>query len=156
MTTLHITLLIIALGIIAGLSYWAWNLTQQVKKKEKDILDSVNQRHDNIIESIRVIASAYEDQQVELIEASIRLKVLLDNLPLSAEEKQPFIVLDVIYEKVGHIPTHENWKALSRKEKFQYEKEMASIEQEYKDLFTATAKELKTYAFDIKPKVTYN
>lgn len=156
MTTLHIALLVIALIIIAGLAYWAWNLTQQVKKKEQEMLDSINERHDNIIDSIRVITSAYEDDQVELVEASIRLKVLLDNLPLAEEEKQPFVVFDVIYEKVGHIPTHENWKALSKKEKFQYEKEMAAIEQEYKELFAAAAKQLKTHTFDIKPKIKYN
>lgn len=156
MTTLHITLLILALGIIAGLAFWAWSLTQKVKQREQEILDTVNARHDKIIESIRVITSAFEDKQVEMIEASIRLKVLLDNLPLSEEEKKPFVVFDVIYEKVAHIPTHDNWKALSKKEKFRFEKEMADVEKEYKDLFTAAAKDLKQSSFDITPKVKIN
>jgi len=155
MTTLHIILLLLAIIIITGLSIWAWKLTQQVKQKEKEILDEVNKRHDKIIESIRVISNAYEDKQVEMIEASIRLKVLLDNLPVSKQEKEPYVVLDVLYEKVGHIPTHENWKALSKKEKFKYEKEMAALVEEYNELFTDAVKQLKTHNFDITPKIQH-
>jgi hypothetical protein len=156
MTIAHISLLIIGLAIISGLAVWAWSLTQKVKQREQEILSNVKERHDKIIESIRVIANAFEDQQVEMIEASIRLKVLLDNLPLSEEEKKPYAVFEVIYEKVAHIPTHENWKALSRKEKAGFQKEMSTVEKEYKDLFADAAKQLKQHAFEFKPSVKFN
>jgi hypothetical protein len=153
MNIVHILLLLVAILIITALAIWAWKLTKKVKEQEKAILDQVNAKHDKIIESIRVIANAYEDKQVELIEASIRLKVLLDNLPVSEEEKAPYAVFTAIYNKVGHIPTHENWKALSRKEKRVFEQEMKTVEEEFNELFSDAAKQLKNHTFDINAKI---
>ncbi|GAA3921943.1 DUF2489 domain-containing protein [Litoribacillus peritrichatus] len=155
MTTLHFVLLFTGVLIIAGLGYWAWSLTQKVKEKEQDILKAINEKYGNITESIRVITSAYGDNQIELVEASIRLKVLLDNLPLSDAEKEPYAVFSVVYDKVAHIPTHENWKALKKNEKKQYEKEMKTIEKDYQDLFASSVETLKAHKFDFTPKVQY-
>jgi metal-responsive CopG/Arc/MetJ family transcriptional regulator len=151
------TLIIVSLvgiAIIAGLGYYAWQLTQQVKAQEQKLIGEVNERHDRIIESIRVISSSYFDKQVELIEAAIRLKVLLDNLPMNEQEKQPYSVLEVIYNKVAHIPTHDNWKQLPRKQKRAFEKEMANVEAEYKDLFADAIKQLmkEPFKFDLSIK----
>lgn len=144
---------LVGIAIIAGLGYYAWTLTQQVKAQEQKLISEVNERHDRIIESIRVISSSYFDKQVELIEAAIRLKVLLDNLPMNEQEKQPYTVLEIIYNKVAHIPTHDNWKQLSRKEKRAFEKEMATIEEEYKDLFADAVKQLMKEPFEFQVSI---
>ncbi len=155
MTTLYIVLIVLAVLIIGSLAYWALSLTKKVKQQEEEILKTVNDKHDHITESIRVISSAYGDNQIELIEASIRLKVLLDNLPLSEKEKEPYTVFSVIYDKVAHIPTHENWKALDKNTKRQFEKDMKVLEQDYEDLFASSVEQLKRQKFEFSPTIKY-
>ena len=155
MTTLYIVLIVLAVLIIGSLAYWALSLTRKVKQQEEEILKTVNDKHDHITESIRVISSAYGDNQIELIEASIRLKVLLDNLPLSEKEKEPYTVFSVIYDKVAHIPTHENWKALDKNTKRQFEKDMKVLEQDYEDLFASSVEQLKRQKFEFSPTIKY-
>ena len=155
MTTLYIVLIVLAVLIIGSLAYLALSLTKKVKQQEEEILKTVNDKHDHITESIRVISSAYGDNQIELIEASIRLKVLLDNLPLSEKEKEPYTVFSVIYDKVAHIPTHENWKALDKNTKRQFEKDMKVLEQDYEDLFASSVEQLKRQKFEFSPTIKY-
>jgi hypothetical protein len=67
---------LIALGIliIAGLGWYAWSLTQQVKVQERKRAQS---RQDALL-GIQILIDSYLDDQVDRSECLLRIRVLLD------------------------------------------------------------------------------
>ena len=66
-------------------------------------------RIEKITESIQTIALATVQQQCDLSEASIRLCVLLDAIPVlpQPDYRGRFPALHALYDRVKNLPTHE-------------------------------------------------
>ena len=114
------TLLILcALSIICGLSFYAGRLLFKLSEQQKKATSVRNARIHSIIDSIQLIAKAMEQQQCNLSEGSIRIVKLLEALPVSnpPDYGEHYPVLFKLFEHVADLPTHEARKALSRKER---------------------------------------
>src|SRR5690554_302358 len=61
----------------------------------------------HLVESIQVLARTMLEDQVELSEGCIRIKVLLDNLAPELNEDPRFQIFQKMYESMEHMPTHE-------------------------------------------------
>ncbi len=76
----------------------------QAEEKLQALADEVQQRRSHIVESLQVISRAVINGEVPLTEASIRCKVLLDNLDPQLSNDATYTVFNEVYELTKHIP----------------------------------------------------
>ncbi|WHI53118.1 DUF2489 domain-containing protein [Microbulbifer sp. MLAF003] len=135
--------IIFALAIVAG--YYLRKLSVAQKKQAEQLAEleqAAEDQRQRVNDSIQIIARTLLDDGVGLTEASIRIRVLLDALQVEDKVREEFVAFYTIAEKTSHIPILKDWKALPRKEQFQYELEMAQIEADYKDFAIDAAKRI--------------
>ena len=149
MTEVPVWILVIAALVIVGLSAVATYYVLELRKVRKvqaqklaEIETAANEQRDRVNTSIQIIAKTLLDEGVGLTEASIRIRVLLDSLQVTDTVREEFVAFYTIADKTSHIPILEDWKKLSRKEKFAFEKEMARVEAEYRDFALDAAKRI--------------
>ena len=144
---MYIALIVLAVAIILGLSFYAGKLLSQVndQKQKKDKLRQ--DRVTNIMQSVHVIALAIEQQQCDLSEGVIRLTNLLDALPLSPQPKfaELYPAIYGLYHKISHFATHEARASLTKKERRQQDKERMSIEAEFETSIIGEVIKLRAY-----------
>ncbi|MBV1921682.1 MAG: DUF2489 domain-containing protein [Pseudomonadales bacterium] len=127
-------LLVVLVLIVVAWRMWqkvfAAQKTEKIAKEEEDAAHALaaQEKIDYIFESLNVIASSLLDDQVRVAEGCIRMAVLMDSLPLSCESKHYFLPVFEVYNQTRHIPTHEKWKALERKQQKAFEQELFAIE----------------------------
>lgn len=141
--------IILGAGIIAVLAAIAayyqvllYKKNKERQKQEEDLEQLLKERKDRNLDSIVILARAVLDDQVTMTEASIRINSLSQALPLEAEIKQELLVFQQLAEATQHIPILEKWRALSRKEKKQFDKERESIEEKFKDFIHAVSEKI--------------
>ena len=100
-----------------------------------------NERQEYVSSSINIIVKAVDTAQIEVVEASIRLKVLVDQLRPNLPENS-FPVMEQVFEKTKHIPKLKDWKALEKKQRKQFSKDLMSLETKHFEAVKAEVKEL--------------
>lgn len=150
-------LVVLALAVAAGyLWVKVWRLEKQQKLQqqeyEKQKVEAEQKRLDYIHESLNVIARAVLDGQCPVTEGCIRMAVLLDNLPLDCDSKHRFSVIFEVYNVTRHIPTHDNWKSLSRKEQRRFEQEMFALEKQHLDAVQEAMAYVRDHPFGSEPR----
>ncbi|WP_444890497.1 DUF2489 domain-containing protein [Microbulbifer sp. VAAC004] len=136
-------LIIFFLATLAG--YYLRKLAVAQKKQAEQLAEleqAAQEQRQRVNDSIQIIARSLLDDGVGLTEASIRIRVLLDALQVEDSVREEFVAFYTIAEKTSHIPILKEWKALPRKEQFQYELEMAQVEADYKDFALDAAKRI--------------
>lgn len=142
----------IALGLIAiiGLVIYIYRTSSALKKaqaeQQANLLEQQKEQAEKqayVSDSIRIIVKSLATEQIEVVEAGIRLKVLLDQLQpkLTAE---PYDDIEQVFEKTAHIPKLKAWKALTRKERKDFEKEMSDVQKQHQAGVKAAAQEIES------------
>lgn len=125
---------------VAG--YYQWQL-YRVRQKRRALEASARaaeaEHRAEINSSIQIISRAVVANQVGYVEASIRLSGLMDQLGLSASERQDYAVFDKMRDAVRHIPILDAWKQLPRDQKRKFEREMQLHENELNDFILDAA-----------------
>lgn len=136
-------LIIFVLAAVAGYYLRALHLAQKKQARQLAELEqaAANQRQ-RVNDSIQIIARTLLDDGVGLTEASIRIRVLLDALQVGKELREEFVAFYTVADKTSHIPILQEWKKLSRRKQFQFEREMAGIEGEYKEFAIDAARRI--------------
>lgn len=133
-----ITLVVLALVIIAGLAFYAGKLIwllQQQKKRQAALLEKQqqqqlqNQRY--VEQSIYTICKAVDAGQCELSEGALRVWVLLNRLP---EHQQGPLATDYpgifqMYQTVKDMATHQARKQQSKQATLAQDKQRLQAEQ---------------------------
>ncbi len=132
MTPLAISLLLLALALIAGLALYAWVLWRKVWRNQRARDAAEASRHQALADDLRVLASCLLDEQVPLIEGAIRIKVLVDNFDPQLTQDPHLQVFHQLYEATRHVPTHEAWKALDKLERRRFEATFSALELQHK------------------------
>lgn len=97
--------------------------------------------------SIKLILLAYQQGSVSAVETSMRISFLLKTLDFDDKIRRKFDIFDEVSAKSAHIPILEQWDNLEKKTKFQYEREIKKIDNDYKlKLQDASADILATIA----------
>ncbi|WP_299587129.1 DUF2489 domain-containing protein [uncultured Microbulbifer sp.] len=141
-------LIIFFLATLAG--YYLRKLAVAQKKQAEQLAEleqAAQEQRQRVNDSIQIIARSLLDDGVGLTEASIRIRVLLDSLQVEDSVREEFVAFYTIAEKTSHIPILKGWKALPRKEQFQFELEMAKVEVDYKDFAMDAAKRILGRSF---------
>ncbi len=82
--------------------------------------------------SIKLILSAYQQGSVSAVETSMRISFLLKTLDFDDKIRRKFDIFDEVSAKSAHIPILEQWDNLEKKTKFQYEREIKKIDNDYR------------------------
>lgn len=126
-------LIVVVLGAVAW-KMWRRVFLEEQNRKDANVAEeqakalAAQEKLDYIFESLNVIASSIVNDQVRIAEGCIRMAVLMDSLPLSCESKHYFSPVFEVYNQTRHIPTHQQWKALDRKQQKKFEQELFAIE----------------------------
>lgn len=144
---MYIALIVLAVAIILGMSFYAGKLLSQVNEQNQKKDKLRQERVTKIMQSVHVIALAIEQQQCDLSEGVIRLTNLLDALPLSPQPKfaELYPAIYGLYHKISHFPTHESRASLTKKERRQQDKERMSIEADFETLIIDEVIKLRAY-----------
>lgn len=141
-------LIIFVLAVVAG--YYLRKLQLAQKRQAQQLAEleqAAEDQRGRVNNSIQIIARTLLDDGVGLTEASIRLRVLLDSLQVGQGVRDEFVAFYTIAEKTSHIPILQDWKKLPRKKQFQFEMEMARIEEEYRDFALDAAQRILGRSF---------
>mgnify|MGYP000403185658 CR=1 FL=1 len=96
-------------------------------------------------ESLEIMARALLDQQVEVSEGSIRIKVLIDHFDATLHEQIPFSVFNEVYILLEHMPTHQARKQTDKKFLHKLDQQRFTIEKKLRPQVLAASKALIDY-----------
>jgi hypothetical protein len=102
---------------------------QEMEEAQKTVLEGRNKR----IESIRVLLKVVGSEDLGWMEASIRIKTLLDQLSLDLSDHEIISVFYKVYAQTEHIPTHEGWSELPKDARKKFRMELMKCEAKYLD-----------------------
>jgi len=105
------------------------------------------QRRQSMVESIRLIALAVEEDQVEYSEACLRIKGLLDHVAPELLEQEPYGVFLEVHNKLQHMPTHRTRQATETRFVEKMDKERFAVEQEHADAIRRAATAIRHHPF---------
>lgn len=149
---LQLAFIAIGLVIIGALLFYIWRQSKRLNQQrlaQKKTEELQAQRRDKMVESIRIIALAVEEKQIEYSEACLRLKGLLDYVDPSLLNKTPFEVFQTVYDKIQHMPTHEARKNTDSRTIRKLDKERLAVEQTHATEIREAASALKHHRFDV-------
>lgn len=102
--------ILVGLVMIAGLCWFILTKSRELKALRAQHLQQEAkqvERRKYLIDSIKVIATTMLEDQVELSEGCIRIKVLIDHLDASLHEQDAFKIFEQMYRDTEHMPTHQ-------------------------------------------------
>lgn len=145
------TLILGGLMAIAGLVFvirrQLRTLSEARRSQQKTQAFQAKRRQD-MIDSIRIIAQAVEEDQIEYSEACLRLKGLLDHLEPRLLEQSPYRVFRLVQEKLAHMPTHRARKQADAELIEKLDKERFAVEREHADEIRRAASAIRQYPFE--------
>ena len=118
-------LLLVAVCIIVGMISYATYLLLALQKQKKALQQARRNRINRIKESIEIIAKAMLNDDCNLSEGVLRLKMLLEPVGMSIKNHVTMLQL---YEVVETMPTHEARKALKKNERMRLDLQRESAE----------------------------
>ena len=118
-------LLLVAVCIIVGMIGYATYLLLALQKQKKALQQARRNRINRIKESIEIIAKAMLNDDCNLSEGVLRLKMLLEPVGMSIKNHATMLQL---YEVVETMPTHEARNALKKNERMRLDLQRESAE----------------------------
>lgn len=136
MTIFYYIASFVTLSLAIYATYLLIKLRQQkrtMKTAESDFAIKQQDQMKTVVESIVSIAKVMQQEQCPPVEGCIRLKVLIDQLRMDEESRKPFSIFYTIYDKTEHIPTHQAWVELEKRQKMAFTREMMVLEEKYEE-----------------------
>lgn len=145
-------LIILALLIIAGLSFYAGKLLFQLKQQNQRQQRAREGRIETICESVDTIAKAMEQQQCDLSEGAIRICNLLAALPLSAppDFRAQFPHIHTLFVEISGFAVLEARQQLSKAERRKQDVAREQIESEHETNVLAELGAIKAYCASLR------
>lgn len=151
MTYLVIIAAIILLILSAVAGYYLLQV-HQLKKRQAEQIKSNQEawkaHQEELAKDVRFIASSMVQGQCEITEGCLRLQYLMDKLDEELKNKPEFQRIHLHYRQTQHMPTHEAYKALKRKDQFKLDNERFKLEDQNRDGVLEEAALLLTYRFE--------
>jgi hypothetical protein len=137
--------IILGLVLIAGLGWFILTKSREIKAfKIQQTQQDVQQKEqrDYLVNSIKVIATTMLDDQVELSEGCIRIKVLIDHFDASLHEVEAFKIFEQMYRDTEHMPTHQARKNTDKNFIHKLDQQRFALEKQHRESIRKAAKEL--------------
>lgn len=84
-------------------------------------------------ESIRILCSSMIDDQVEISEGCMRVKILLDHLDARLHHDEVLGIFNQVYDRLESMPRFKERKTVNRKILDKLDQTRFSVEDEYRD-----------------------
>lgn len=128
----------VALYYVMKLKQHKANVQSVLDEQEKAMLAKQQENHKSIV----FLANALLQDQLSLTEAGMRIHWLSKSIDMSETQRDMALIFAKIAEATQHIPILEEWKKLTRKQQFQFDKQRITIEKEYSDFALDSAKKI--------------
>lgn len=148
--TVFFVFLFIAAGIMAVSLWFIFRQLKLNKMRKQRIIDGEArylEERQKRIDSIEVLLKVANTDEMGWIEASIRIKNLLDQLGVDLSDHEDISAFYIVTESTMHIPTHEQWNLLSKEAKKKFRNEMAKCEADNAEHLLRAQKSLSCYSF---------
>jgi len=123
-----------------------WRNLKSLQAAQQDIQNQQNSEYEalrgHLVQSMQVIAKSMLDDQVELSEGCIRIKVLMDNFDPDLHQLQKLRVFSLMYGQLEHMPTHEARQQADKKLIRKLDAERFRLERHHRDEIREAAKSL--------------
>jgi heme exporter protein D len=123
-------------------------LLREHRRKEARAQAFQADRRDSMIESIRILAMAVEEDQVEYSEACLRIKGLLDHVDPGLLDQPPYQVFLEIHDQIQHMPTHQARQDTDSRFVRKMDEERFALEQTHSDAIRRAATAIRHHRFD--------
>ncbi|WP_416885124.1 DUF2489 domain-containing protein [Marinospirillum sp.] len=129
-------LLAAAISFLIPLAGYALHLHLEAKRQlalaEEKRSQENRQARINLFENLAIMAQAVEQDQVNLTEACLRIRVLLDLLEEGRYvQREDLQVFDEVHQKAKHLATHQAREDLPPQEREQQDKQRRALEEQY-------------------------
>lgn len=145
MTQLILVGLLVIIGLAAYAIYLQILLRHQKAERQtqaEQLAANLEERRKHHRNSIRVLASAIDAEQVTLTEGAIRISMLVSQLNLGEQERADFQVFFQLTEATAHIPILDAWKKLNTRDKLRFDREREEIEEKYREFVVDAARKV--------------
>ena len=117
---------------------------QTQREQAEKAIARQKERQANAEESIQLILQALRQKEndITLAETAIRIAALSQLIPSDHPDKPHYHAFTMLSEACAHIPILNDWKALSSKEKNQFNEERKALEAAYEAAIYTAADEL--------------
>ncbi len=147
-------LMLAALVVVAGLAYYAWNLTRQVKDMEARQLEEQRQaeqalrdQQKSLLQDIQFLCTSVLTEQCEMTEGVMRLQYLVTGLDPEAWNDDNLTTMRDFYSQVSDMPILEAYKKLKPKQQFELDKRRHKLEERHKDDIERELEWLRNHTF---------
>lgn len=118
--------------VVAGLSFYAWSLWREVRRREAFREDEIRRAHEQCLFSLEAISGAMLAEQMDLVEGALRCKVLLEIIDPGLMEREAFRPFAAVHGQTAHLHTHSARKALTPRQRMQEDHERLNVAEEHK------------------------
>lgn len=127
-----------ASAIVVGLAVYASSLRTEVKLREQARQQALREVEQQAwlktMENVHLICRALLNGQVDVMEASLRIRTLVDIIaPQWFEQQEEMKVFAEITRRGAHLATHQARKELPKQERMKQDLERIALEGEYHD-----------------------
>ncbi len=120
---------------------------QDSKKRQAKTEAFQKERRESMVESIRVLAMAVEENQMEYSEACLRIKGLLDHVAPELLEQSPYRVFQEVHDLIQHMPTHRTRQETETRFVEKMDRERLAVEEEHADAIRRAATAIRRHSF---------
>lgn len=96
-----------------------------------------------LVDSLRILSLGIEQDQIELSEACLRIKGLLDRLAPQWLQEAELSVFQRMHDALAHMPTHEARQQTDKRFTFKLDQQRFRLEAEYRDALREAARALR-------------
>jgi len=138
---------LLAIALLVAFIGRQFRALQNSRRRQEKAESFQKERRDSMIESVRVLAMAVEENQVEYSEACLRIKGLLDHLAPELLDQPPFRVFQEVHDQIQHMPTHRARQETDARFVEKMDRERLAVEQEHADAIRRAATAIRHHPF---------
>ena len=121
---------LVCIGLLFKISR-QWRSLDQHKQAVERMQDKNNAQRARLAESILILCRSILDEQVEISEGCMRIKILLDHYDSQAHEDPMLGVFNKVYTRLEKMPRFEQRKKVNRKLLAKLDETRHAVEKEH-------------------------
>lgn len=129
------------LAVALGVLVIVW-LLRQIRRIWRPLRQPAPTMSEHVRTSLYVLGKSILDDQIELSEACIRIKVLLDNASPGWHTEPELVVFSRMYDGMAHMPTHQARQDTDKRFIHKLDQQRFRLEREHRDDIRAAAQVL--------------
>jgi len=123
---------------------------KQIEKKKSEYRDLQISKYKEVQESLRIISLGVVQEQCEVGEGCIRLRMLLKRYDIVDKNDPELAIIFDLFDKIQDFKYLDARKKLTKQQQFAEDQKRWKIEEEFKDQFTDACKYLLTQLEAVK------